>query len=217
MIRLVVVTGVRLYREGLQQVLGDGERVRVVATAPTPYDVLPQLPSAGADVALLDVPLAAAPASVTLLHDAQPGLRVVALGISEVDDDVVSWAEAGADGYVSRDSSIDQLVATVQGVARGEQPCPASIAGALLRRVGRLAAQRPVDDRTPLPRREAEVMALVERGLSNKEIARALNISVATVKHHVHNVFEKLDVHRRADALARLGRRYRLAVTYADD
>lgn len=214
MIEVVVVTGVRLYREGLAQALAGDDGVAVVATASDPYEMLPALRTAPADVALLDVPLPRAAAAVEALHGACPGLRVVALAVTETSADVVAWAEAGTDGYVSRDSSIDQLVATIQAVARGEQPCPAAIAGALLRRVGRLAAQRPLASSVALTRRETEVMALVERGLSNKEIARDLNISVATVKHHVHNAFEKLDVHRRADALARLGRRYRLAPTY---
>ncbi len=211
-IRLVVVSGVRLYREGLEQVLGGGSDIRVVGTGSTPEEVLPELAALHPDVLLLDAPAGAAAAAVRLLLHACPGLRVVALAIHEVEHDVLAWAEAGAAGYVSRDSSLDQLVATVQSVARGEQPCPAAIAGALLRRVGRLAAAaaETVPRGAALTRRETEVVALVQRGLSNKEIARALDISLPTVKHHLHNIFEKLEVHRRADALARLGRSYAL-------
>jgi DNA-binding NarL/FixJ family response regulator len=90
-------------------------------------------------------------------------------------------------------------------ISRGEQACPSHIAGSLLRR---LAATAPAVPATPLApqltRRESEILALVGEGLSNKDIARRLGISLGTTKSHVHNLLGKLSVPRRADAMTRV-------------
>jgi DNA-binding NarL/FixJ family response regulator len=93
----------------------------------------------------------------------------------------------------------------VRGVVRDELPCSPQIASTLLRRVGALASvAAPVEPRARLTSRELEIVHLIERGLSNKEIGRELCIEVATVKNHVHNVLEKLQVRRRTEAVARI-------------
>jgi two-component system nitrate/nitrite response regulator NarL len=107
--------------------------------------------------------------------------------------------------YVSRDEgSIVDLVAAIDGVARGELRCSPQMAGALARRVADLAvrAGRPAPP-VQLTGRQLEIVGLIAAGLSNKEIARRLCIEVPTVKNHLHTIFEKLDVHRRGEAVAR--------------
>jgi two-component system, NarL family, nitrate/nitrite response regulator NarL len=206
---VVIVTPVRLYREGLAHVLGGVATVDVVGVAADPDEALSALLQREPDVVLLDVPVAAATSTVHHVVGVVPHARVVALGVQETEAEVLAWAEAGAHSYVSCESSIDELVAAVEAAGRGELLCSAAIAGALLRRVGRLAAAAgggtsPADR---LTLREQEIVDLMARGLSNKQIAHSLDIALPTVKNHVRNIFEKLEVHRRADALLRLGRR----------
>lgn len=206
---VVIITPVRFYREGLAHVLGGVPTVDVVDVAADPDEALSALLQHEPDVVLLDVPVAAATSTVHHVVEVVPRTRVVALGVQETEAEVLAWAEAGAHGYVSCESSIDELVAAVEAAGRGELLCPTAIAGALLRRVGRLAGAggggpSPADRLTS---REQEIVELMARGLSNKQIAHSLDIALPTVKNHVRNIFEKLEVHRRADALLRLGRR----------
>jgi two-component system nitrate/nitrite response regulator NarL len=203
MINLVIVAEVRLYREGLVSAL---ERVGpcgidVVATVPSLAHLMPaQLQTLPAPVVLFDVARLSDATPVRMLLAASPGVRVVALGVTEDGRDVVSWAEAGVAGYVSRVDSIPDLLATIESVARDELACPPRIAAALNRRVAALAderrrAQPPV----PLSRRELEVVDLIEQGKSNREIGRLLFIQLATVKNHVHNILDKLEMTGRTD------------------
>lgn len=205
--RVLIVAEARLYREGLHQALVRTSGLMVVGTAASAQEASRHLLAVRPTIALIDLPAALGREAVALLRRQLPELRVVALAIEEVDDEVVAWAECGVDGYVSRNSSLEQLVATLDSVARDEMSCPPRIAATLFRRIGTLAARTPeppVHER--LSRREYEVVDHIVRGLSNKEIAAELGISLPTVKHHVHNIFGKLDVHRRIDAIARLGR-----------
>jgi DNA-binding NarL/FixJ family response regulator len=109
---------------------------------------------------------------------------------------------------VLRDGTVDDLVATIESASRGELRCSAKIAAALLRRVADLATERDISKTNArLTRREQENACLVEEGLSNKEIAARLFIEVATVKNHVHNILEKLQVRTRGEAAAAVRRR----------
>jgi DNA-binding NarL/FixJ family response regulator len=107
-------------------------------------------------------------------------------------------------GYVPRDASADELVRTVRSVARGELPCSPRIAAMLFRELATMDAAVPAPALASLTYREREVVALVDRGLSNKEIAAELGIELPTVKNHVHRVLEKLDVRGRSAAAARM-------------
>jgi DNA-binding NarL/FixJ family response regulator len=145
------------------------------------------------------------PEAVGLVTRALPDLKVVALAVQDAERDVVRCVEAGACGFVTRDASVDDLVAAVESAACGEAICSPRIAGSLVRRLATLAAQnQPTPAWFRLTRRELEIVRLMGDGLSNKEIASRLQIELPTVKNHVHNVFEKLDVHRRSEVVVRL-------------
>jgi DNA-binding NarL/FixJ family response regulator len=134
-----------------------------------------------------------------------PTTKVVALGVSEAEDEIIECAEAGIAGYLPRNGSLEDLVVLIQSVARGEAQCSPRIAATLLRRVATLAGERrstaALGRLTP---REHEIVGLIDQSLSNKEIAQRLSIEVRTVKNHVHNILEKLQVHRRNQAAAQL-------------
>jgi DNA-binding NarL/FixJ family response regulator len=204
-IRLLIVSDIRLYREGLAQLLGRERELSVVGTAADLDDGIGSIRELRPDVVLLD---RAMPGSIAFLRTARglaPAPAIVALGVPEVDSEVLACAEAGVAGYVSREAGVPQLIATIQGVGRGELLCSPRIAAALLRRVTTLSSiQLPAAGRSRLTAREIEVLSLLERGCGNKDIARQLGIEVATVKNHVHNILEKLRVRRRGEAAAHL-------------
>ena len=204
MIRVAIVADTRLYREGLAQVLGRNTCVSVVAIAARRDEALASLPATQPDVILVDTAMPDSCGAVRSILEHVPHARVIALGVFEDDDGVLGCAEAGVSGYVPREASIDDLMTVIESVARGEAICSPRVAAGLLRRVAALAAgNRGGLLRAHLTSREREIVRLIDDGLSNKEIARSLGIEVATVKNHVHNILEKLQVHRRGEAAAR--------------
>lgn len=115
--------------------------------------------------------------------------------------------EAGVSGYVTRDGSYDELLETIRSVANGELICTPRVAGMLLRRVTK-AVWDAGPDFGRLTARERQTVRLIDRGLSNKEIACRLNIELSTVKNHVHHILEKSSTRRRGAAAAHLRREF---------
>lgn len=202
--RVFIVAGVRLYREGVTRALERSDLIEIVGTAGELSECREQIADAQPDVVLLDVPADKSARAVGYLLNLVPTVRVVALAVSEADHDIVAFAEAGVSGYVTRESSLDELEDAVLRVTRGEAICSPYITATLLRRVSTLAAEHRFGVRTEprLTSREVEVVRLIERGLSNKEIARQLWIELPTVKNHVHHILEKLQVRDRVEAAA---------------
>jgi two-component system, NarL family, nitrate/nitrite response regulator NarL len=200
-IRILIVSSIRLYREGLEQLLSQRAELRVIGTRSEGRDAIPFLKDVPTDVVLLDLATQHSHTTAREIARMTPAIPLVVIGIADSDRDVLHCAELGAIGYVTRDGSLDELVAAVQSAARGELVCSPRRAGTLIRHVAALAGERVVAQaRAKLTRREREIAALMQDDLSNKEIAVRLRIEVATVKNHVHSVLEKLNIHRRADA-----------------
>jgi DNA-binding NarL/FixJ family response regulator len=214
MIRVLVTGDIRLFREGLALHLAAQPGVAVVASAASHAELLEQMPLSQPDVLLIDM---AMPESLQILRDvakAASATRVVALSVPELEPAVLACAEAGIDGYVTRDGSLDDVVIAVHRAARGESVLPPSVAGRLLRRLSALAA-RGADspDGESLTARELEIARLVDRGLSNKHIAAQLCIELSTVKNHMHRILTKLHAQHRAE----IPRRLHTARVRADD
>jgi DNA-binding NarL/FixJ family response regulator len=131
-----------------------------------------------------------------------PELRLLAIGLEERREEVVRYGRAGFVSYVSRNASVPELQTAIADAVAGRLRCPAEISGDLIRGLFRRhPPPLPPTADPSLTGREAEVLHMIGRGLSNKEIARELSLSVATVKQHVHNVLAKLSVGHRAQAM----------------
>jgi two-component system, NarL family, nitrate/nitrite response regulator NarL len=201
MTRVLIVVGIRLYREGLAQLLDAQDGFTVVGMAASGGTAVAQIEHVTPDVAVVEIGLPDLDAIAEALAARSAPIPMVAMGIVDSDSDVLACAERGATSYVTRDASMEELTGTIRRAAMGEVICSPRTVGTLIRRVGTLAAQlKPAAATVPLTRREREVAALMGEDLSNKEIAARLRIEVATVKNHVHNVLDKLRVHRRTDA-----------------
>jgi len=204
----LIVSDVRLYREGLTHWLADHDAVTVVAGTSSVRAALQFARATPPDVVLLDVTVADWISLVRgLAHDV-PAVRVVAFALHDSPQIVVQCAEAGVAGYVARDGGIDELIAAIHGAVRGEAYCSPATAATLIRHVATLSASASFAGITPKPpsltltQRELQIVELIDRGLGNKEIAQLLNIETATVKNHVHNILDKLKVSRRGEAAA---------------
>jgi two-component system, NarL family, nitrate/nitrite response regulator NarL len=212
-ITVVVVSSVRLHRESLADLVERGPGVSVIGRLGGFRDVTDAISRQPPSVMLLDLPVQEGRAVIESLPRIPHMPRVIAFGLSESETEVVAWAEAGADGYLSRDASSDELIGAIEAVAHGELVCSPSIAAVLLRRFVSRSAHPGVGDSASiasLTSRERRVLELIDQGLTNKEIARQLCIEVSTVKNHVHNALEKLNVHRRSQAAAILRTSLRL-------
>ena len=206
MTSVLVITDVRLYLEGLAELLTREEEVDVVGTAGDAQEALLQVTNCHPSLALLDMTMAGAlDLARRILREART-TQVLSFAGPEAEDVVVACAELGVGGYLTREASLADVIIAIDGVARGETLCSPRMAPTLFRRVGDLAQQ--IAHRTApaarLTRREREVITLIDQGLSNKEIAHELCIELATVKNHVHHILEKLNVRRRGEAAAQL-------------
>lgn len=193
-IRTLVVGEVRFLREALARALSLGRDLEVLAPVPAARAVA-AVEEQQPDVTLLHLEVPEGPELARALSLSRPHHATLALGMSEDDATIVAWAEAGVGGYVPRHMALPELVVCVRMVADGGAACPPSTAAILLRQMAR--AGGPLTDPRLLTARESEIAELVSAGLSNKEIARALSISLPTVKNHVHHILGKLEVDRR--------------------
>jgi two-component system, NarL family, nitrate/nitrite response regulator NarL len=197
----VLAAQIRLYRESLSRAFENDPAIELVGSARNCEELEICVNETHPQVLVVDTGMSGWPAIARALTQADE-TRVVALGVHGLADEIVTLAEAGIAGYVTRDDPLDRLVEVIVGVARGEMPCSPRISWHLMRRVARLAAD--VHD-APLARltvREVEILRLIEQGLQNKQIATRLSIQLATVKNHVGSILEKLEVGTRGEAAA---------------
>jgi two-component system nitrate/nitrite response regulator NarL len=198
----VILTPLRLLGDGLAQCLNRRPEITVVALAADLTALRQTLSAIDVDIVLIDVMQAMDFEEIRAIAAERPNLTLVALGLPEQRQDVIRCGRAGFSAYVARDKTVDELCAVMVNSVAGRLVCPAEIASGLLRALFREDAA-PTEELS-LTRREGEVLHLIGRGLTNKEIARELALSVATVKHHVHKVLDKLHVPRRSHAMRRV-------------
>jgi DNA-binding NarL/FixJ family response regulator len=210
-LRVLIVSDVRVVQEGLRSILAKWNEVDVVSTVDM-LQATDQSARLHPDVILFD---AARQDSVEFLKDlvaSQPDSKVVAFGVKDADDDILALAAAGTAGYICNSAESSDVVKVLERVMCDELLCSPRASASLYRRVATLS-QSGNDSvgvgndhigAALLSRREVQIAHLIDRGLTNKQIGRELGIEAATVKNHIHNMCEKLDVHRRGEAAARV-------------
>jgi DNA-binding NarL/FixJ family response regulator len=202
---VVVLTPVRLLGDGLAACFERRPGITVLSVVDDLASLRHTLATAQADLVLIDVTHGIDLYDVRAIAAERPDVALVALGLTEQRQEVIRCGRAGFTGYVARDATVDALCKALADIVDGRLACPAEISGGLLRALFRKdpSPDEPAFDHA-LTRREGDVLQLIGQGLSNKEIARELCLSVATVKHHVHNVLDKLHLPRRAQAMRKV-------------
>lgn len=207
-IRILVADDQTLFRQGLRTLLAAHADLLVVGEASNGREAIVLAQELRPDVALMDLkmPVLDGVAATKRLHATVPNCRVVALTTFDDDEYVFEALRAGALGYLLKDAPSERLVDAIRSAARGESFLQPSVASKVVAEFARLAPG--VSPSAPaagelLSERESEVLRLVARGASNKEIASALSLTEGTVKNHVTRIFAKLGVTDRVQAALR--------------
>jgi DNA-binding NarL/FixJ family response regulator len=201
---VAIIDDNRLVREALASLLGRLPDLRVVTAATASPAFLAE---AAPHVLLLDVGLGDEDSLkvAEAIRDTAPDTKVVMMDLIPVSAEIVEFVNAGVCGFVLKDATFDECVATIRAVAAGEKVLPPRLTESLFSQIAQEVDSRgrtQVMEDVRMTRREREVIELIGEGLSNKEIAQRLNIATHTVKSHVRNVMEKLALHTRLQIAA---------------
>jgi DNA-binding NarL/FixJ family response regulator len=199
-----VVDDQELFRRGLTMLLGVEDDIDVVGEAGDGIAATELAATAVPDVILMDVrmPKRSGIEACVAIKEAAPTARIIMLTVSDEEADLYDAVKNGASGYLLKDSWIDDVAQAIRVVADGQSLISPSMAIKLLDEFKQMS--RSDRQQVPTPRlteRELEVLKLVAQGLNNREIAKRLFISENTVKNHVRNILEKLQLHSRMEAV----------------
>ncbi|MBB0244116.1 response regulator [Streptomyces alkaliphilus] len=206
-IRVLVVDDHELFRRGLEIVLAHEPDILVVGEAGDGSEAVEKAADLLPDIVLMDVrmPRRGGIEACTAIKEVAPSARIIMLTISDEEADLYEAIKAGATGYLLKEISTDEVTAAIRAVADGQSQISPSMAVKLLTEFKAMVQRTGEEQRlVPAPRltaRELEVLKLVATGRNNREIARDLYISENTVKNHVRNILEKLQLHSRMEAV----------------
>jgi DNA-binding NarL/FixJ family response regulator len=196
----------RLLRDGLAAMLG-AQGLKVIATARSGGEALRQVTRFKPSIVLLDSAIGDRD-SLTLVEAVRkvsPDIKVIVMHLLAGHEDIVAFVRAGVSGFIMKDASVAEFVATIRSVADGHSVLPPLMATTLFSHVALQAVSRGKHSAKAAVRmtaRERQVIGSIAEGLSNKEIAVRLGVATHTVKSHVHNILEKLALHTRLEVAA---------------
>ena len=202
-IRVVVVDGHALFRHGLTSVLSTAADLSVVGEATDGMEAIEKSAELEPDVVLMDVrlPTVSGIEAARRIRVAQPTVRILMLTESEDDEDLYGAVRAGATGYLLKEVAIDEIADAIRSVANGQALVSPVMTTKLLSEFNALSRRLEEEhDGRRLTDRELEVLRLIARGMSNKDIGTELVIAENTVRNHVRNILEKLQVRSRVEA-----------------
>jgi DNA-binding NarL/FixJ family response regulator len=203
-IRVLLADPHALFRRGVRLVLDEEADIEVIGECDDGLDAVDRIVELAPDLVLMDVRLPGLSGieATRRARSLVPSVKVAILTVSEDDDDLFAAVRAGATGYILKEVAIEDLPDAVRAVARGDSLISPPMASRLLGEFNALS-RRVEEQRGTAPRlsdRELEVLRLVARGMSNKDIAAELVIAENTVKNHVRNILEKLQLRSRMEA-----------------
>ena len=208
-IRVMIADDHAFFRRGLEVVLQGEAGLELVGEASDGQEAVQLASEVAPDVVLMDIrmPKITGIEAARQMKEVAPSAKIVILTISDEEEDLFEAIRAGASGYLLKDIPLDELADSVRAVHGGQSLINPSMAGKLLTEFATLARRDNEEEpakHAPAPKltdREMEVLRLVARGLNNRDIAKELFISENTVKNHVRNILEKLQIHSRMEAV----------------
>jgi len=217
-IRVLVVDDHALFRRGLEMVLEQEPDIEVVGEAGDGSQAVQKSIETAPDIVLMDVrmPKGSGIEACRAIKEAVPSAKIIMLTISDEELDLYEAIKAGATGYLLKEISIEEVASAIRAVQNGQSLISPSMASKLLTEFAIMVKRGDEKEQVPTPRltdREMEVLRLVARGLNNRDIAKELFISENTVKNHVRNILEKLQLHSRMEAVVYAVREKLLEIT----
>ena len=202
-IRLLIVDDHTVVRDGLSIMLGREKDFTVVGEAKNGLEALEKTRELRPDVVLMDLrmPELDGVEAMKRIREEDPEIKFIVLTTYDTDEYIFDAIEAGAKGYLLKDTSREELFRAVRAVHRGESLVNPGVTARLLERFAQLSRGNAQSALDVLSDRELEVLRLIAKGSPNKEIASALSISESTANTHVANIFQKLDVKDRTQAV----------------
>ncbi|HMC53070.1 MAG TPA: response regulator transcription factor, partial [Acidimicrobiales bacterium] len=205
-IRVLIADDQALFRRGLYVVLGTEDGIEVVGEAENGEEAVAKAEDLAPDVVLMDVrmPKVNGIDAARTIRGIAPSTRILMLTVSDEEDDLYEAIKAGANGYLLKEISVEEVAEAIRAVVQGQSLISPSMASKLLTEFNTLVKRAEEKQQFPAPAltsRELEVLRLVAKGMSNREIADQLYISENTVKNHVRNILEKLHLHSRMQAV----------------
>lgn len=202
-IRVILADDHALVRQGIRQFLEEADDIAVVAEAADGAEAVRLAEQYHPDVAILDVqmPKMTGIEATRRIKHQMPGVRVLILTAYDQDPYVFALLQAGADGYILKSADADALMDAVRKVHRGEPALSPTVTEKVLQQLQRGGPAQAVGQVEPLTPREIEVLRLAAQGLTNRAIGRALGISDRTVQGHLANIYGKLNVASRTEAV----------------
>lgn len=204
-IRVLLIEDNRLLREGAAAILNEQADIRAVAVGGSNGDAMAKAKSFKPHVVLLDLSLRNMNSLniVQLLKKQHPSIEVVVMDLIPVHAEVATFVKEGVSGFILKDATLNDFLKTIRSVAKGVKVLPAPLTTSLFSHIVEHALQsggvKKIVSSVRMTKREQEVVDLIAKGQSNKQIAVTLFIAVHTVKSHVHNILEKLALHTRLE------------------
>jgi len=201
-IRILLVEDNRILRDGITALLDKEKDFTVTGLSDGGRDVVAMTRKVKPHVVLLDLGLESKNGLeiVENLKKEFPGIKIIGMGLAPSQADIMEFVQAGADGFILKDATLEDVANTIRSVSAGRIVLPSSMTTSLFFQIAEhalLKGKRNLRGATRMTQREKEIIALISDGMSNKQIASNLNIATFTVKSHVHNILEKLELQSR--------------------
>ncbi|MDP4013999.1 MAG: response regulator transcription factor [Candidatus Nanopelagicales bacterium] len=203
--RILLVDDQPLFRGAIAALIAEQQDMVIVGEAENGLDAIEKANALSPDLVVMDIemPVMDGVEATRAIREQLPAVKVVMLTVSDSDEHLLDAIRFGASGYLLKDLRPEQLFEMLRCTMRGEAALSPAVAARVLAEVRNIPAVSPATGETSaITRRELEILQLVAEGMSNKEVGRALSITEGTVKNHVHNALEKLQLENRTQAAA---------------
>jgi DNA-binding NarL/FixJ family response regulator len=203
-IRLLVIEDNRLLRDGILSILKPHSDIVIIGASGDGKDTLVKIKQSKPNVVLLDLGLRSLNSLqvVGLVKKDFPQAKIIVMDLAPVQADILQYVKAGANGFILKDASLNDLLITIRTVSEGATVLPPMLVDSLFSQIVEFAVREgktKLKQAVQMTKREREVIELLSEGMTNKEIAQRIHVSMYTIKSHIHNIMEKLALHTRLE------------------
>ena len=203
-IRLLVIEDNRLLRDGILSILKPHSDIVIIGASGDGKDTLVKIKQSKPNVVLLDLGLRSQNSLhvVEIVKGEFPQAKIIVMDLAPVQADILQYVKAGANGFILKDASLNDLLITIRTVSEGATVLPPMLVDSLFSQIVEFAVREgktKLKQAVQMTKREREVIELLSEGMTNKEIAQRIHVSMYTIKSHIHNIMEKLALHTRLE------------------